>query len=135
MKTLVALGLAGLLGFSTLTATTQQAKAGDADVFIAGAAGLLAGAIIANSGNGGTVHVHHRRYGYYGPGLHHGPRHYGPRHYAPPQYGPHPRKIRWRRHVSWCYDRYRSYNHHTNTFVAYSGRVRECRSPFIGARW
>ena len=34
------------------------------------------------------------------------------------------------RHVRWCQNRYRSYNVRTNTWVAYSGRVRECISPY-----
>ncbi|MBL8791518.1 MAG: BA14K family protein [Rhizobiales bacterium] len=35
-----------------------------------------------------------------------------------------------RRHVEWCLDRYRSYDVRTNTWVAYSGDVRECISPY-----
>jgi hypothetical protein len=34
------------------------------------------------------------------------------------------------RHVRWCQNRYRSYSVRTNTWVAYSGRVRECVSPY-----
>lgn len=34
------------------------------------------------------------------------------------------------RHVRWCEDRYRSYNRRTNTWVAYSGEVRQCVSPY-----
>lgn len=34
------------------------------------------------------------------------------------------------RHVAWCEDRYRSYNRRTNTWVAYSGAVRQCVSPY-----
>lgn len=34
------------------------------------------------------------------------------------------------RHVRWCYNHYRSYNARTNTWVAYSGRVRQCVSPY-----
>jgi BA14K-like protein len=34
------------------------------------------------------------------------------------------------RHVQWCLDRYRSYNVRTNTWVGYSGRVYQCRSPY-----
>jgi len=34
------------------------------------------------------------------------------------------------RHVEWCFDRYRSYNPRTNTWVAYSGRVNQCNSPY-----
>lgn len=34
------------------------------------------------------------------------------------------------RHVAWCMDRYRSYNPRYNTWVAYSGAVRQCISPY-----
>lgn len=34
------------------------------------------------------------------------------------------------RHVRWCLDRYRSYDVRTNTWVSYSGRVRQCFSPY-----
>ena len=34
------------------------------------------------------------------------------------------------RHIAWCSDRYRSYNPRTNTWVAYSGKVRQCISPY-----
>ncbi len=33
-------------------------------------------------------------------------------------------------HIEWCLKRYRSYNPRNNTWVSYSGRVRECISPF-----
>lgn len=33
-------------------------------------------------------------------------------------------------HRRWCHNRYRSYNSRTNTWVAYSGRVRQCHSPY-----
>jgi hypothetical protein len=33
-------------------------------------------------------------------------------------------------HIEWCLKRYRSYNPRNNTWVAYSGRIRECISPF-----
>ena len=33
-------------------------------------------------------------------------------------------------HIEWCLNRYRSYNPRNNTWVSYSGRVRECISPF-----
>ncbi len=35
------------------------------------------------------------------------------------------------RHVEWCFDRYRSYDPRHNTWVSYSGAVRQCRSPFM----
>lgn len=34
------------------------------------------------------------------------------------------------RHVQWCLDHYRSYNPRTNTWVSYSGNVRQCISPY-----
>ena len=37
----------------------------------------------------------------------------------------------WQQHVAYCYGRYRSYNHHSNLFLAYSGHYRHCRSPYI----
>ena len=33
-------------------------------------------------------------------------------------------------HVAWCEDHYRSYNVRTNTWISYSGDVRQCVSPF-----
>ena len=33
-------------------------------------------------------------------------------------------------HIEWCLEHYRSYNPRDNTFMSYSGRVRECDSPF-----
>ena len=41
-----------------------------------------------------------------------------------------PRRAYGNRHVRWCMDRYRSYNPRTNTWVAYSGRVNQCISPY-----
>lgn len=33
-------------------------------------------------------------------------------------------------HVNWCYNRYRSYDARTDTYVSYGGRVRYCNSPY-----
>ncbi len=33
-------------------------------------------------------------------------------------------------HVTWCYNRYRSYDARSNTYVSYGGRVRNCNSPY-----
>ena len=33
-------------------------------------------------------------------------------------------------YVLWCLDHYRSYNPRTNTWVSYSGEIRECVSPY-----
>lgn len=37
----------------------------------------------------------------------------------------------WAHHLNYCQDRYRSYNQHTNLFLAYSGGHHHCRSPYI----
>ena len=34
------------------------------------------------------------------------------------------------RHVAWCRDRYRSYDVSSNTWVSYSGEIRQCKSPY-----
>lgn len=34
-------------------------------------------------------------------------------------------------HVAWCKERYRSYRPESNSYTSYSGRERECNSPFI----
>jgi hypothetical protein len=35
------------------------------------------------------------------------------------------------RHVRYCLNKYQSYNPRSNTWVAYSGRVHQCRSPYL----
>jgi len=35
------------------------------------------------------------------------------------------------RHVQWCLNKYRSYNPRYNTWVAYSGQVKKCYSPYL----
>lgn len=35
------------------------------------------------------------------------------------------------RHVQWCLNRYQSYNPRNNTWVAYSGQVKKCYSPYM----
>ena len=35
-------------------------------------------------------------------------------------------------HVAYCLGKYRSYDPYTDTYVAYSGNVRRCRSPYSG---
>ncbi|MEM1285777.1 MAG: BA14K family protein [Pseudomonadota bacterium] len=37
----------------------------------------------------------------------------------------------WSHHLHYCQHRYRSYNPHTNLFLAYSGGHHHCRSPYI----
>lgn len=35
------------------------------------------------------------------------------------------------RHVRYCLNKYKSYKPHNNTWVSYSGQVRQCRSPYM----
>jgi hypothetical protein len=35
------------------------------------------------------------------------------------------------RHVRYCLNKYKSYNPRTNLWVSYSGRVKQCRSPYM----
>lgn len=37
----------------------------------------------------------------------------------------------WKQHVSWCYDRFRSYRSHDNTYQPYGGPRQQCWSPFV----
>jgi hypothetical protein len=37
----------------------------------------------------------------------------------------------WSHHLQYCTHRFRSYNPHTNLFLAYSGGYHHCRSPYI----
>jgi hypothetical protein len=34
------------------------------------------------------------------------------------------------RHVQWCLNRYQSYNPRNNTWLAYSGNINQCNSPY-----
>ena len=36
-----------------------------------------------------------------------------------------------RRHILYCLKKYRSYNPHNNTWVSFSGRVKQCYSPYM----
>lgn len=49
-----------------------------------------------------------------------------------PVYQPRPRHIVQisRAHVQWCYNRYRTYDHHTNSFVIRHGQRAYCVSPY-----
>lgn len=112
MKRLTGLLCAAALSISMVAVSSNQAEAGDRGRLIAGLIiGSVAGVIV-----GSQI-----------------------RHYHQPQYYAYRgQRIRfghgqiWRQHVSYCYGRYRSYNHHTNLFLAYSGHYRHCRSPWIG---
>ena len=96
------------------------------------ALGVLGGAIIGSAIARDRYRYRYRRYddGYY---RYRRPRYYRPRVYYEPR--PVYRERRYRRssrnaHRRWCYNRYRSYQARSDTFVTYSGRVKRCRSPY-----
>ncbi|MFN0264331.1 BA14K family protein [Tepidamorphus sp. 3E244] len=106
MKTLTALAMAGALVAGLAVTNPAPAKADG---------GLVTGLIIG--GIAGHVITRHHD-GYYDR------RYYARRH--------HHRSGSWRtrRHVNWCHSQYRSYDAYDNTWVSYSGNVRQCRSPY-----
>lgn len=99
------------LALATFTVTTFDADAGRRHRRNLGAGivgGLVAGALIAGATSG---------------------RQYDNDYYDDrPTYRPRPSYRN--SHVSWCFNRYRSYEARSNTYVSYGGRVRNCRSPY-----
>ena len=72
-------------------------------------------------------HRHHDHFGlFFSPFVFGGGYGYG----YPYSYGPSRFYGGSSAHVRWCYNRYRSYNRWDNTWVSYSGRVYQCRSPY-----
>lgn len=43
---------------------------------------------------------------------------------------PHRNGNNWQKHVDWCFNRYNSYNAHSNTYRPYSGPRKPCYSPY-----
>lgn len=61
--------------------------------------------------------------------IHHATR---PRYVAPaPVYVAPRHASNWDAHVSYCYNRYRSYSHHDNAFTTRRGYRKTCRSPYL----
>ena len=113
MKRFMSMACAAVLAGALALTTIQPAEAGNGR---RGAliAGLIIGGVTATILSS-QVHAYRGHQYYY----------YGGRHV---RFG---HGNIWRQHVSYCYGRYRSYNHHTNLFLAYSGHYRHCRSPWI----
>ena len=112
MKRIISLACAALIGGAMVMADINQAEAQRRGAIVAGI--IIGGAVAAITAAELNRHRHVRRYYRYG----------GHRY----RYG---RGPIWRQHVAWCYGRYRSYNHHHNHFLAYSGYYRQCRSPYL----
>jgi len=108
MKTLGVLGMSAALVGGAMTLNPAPAEAGDAGKFVAGM--IIGGAVgaLANEAH----NDYHRSRGHR--------RHYNNANW------------RTRKHVNWCYRHYKSYDEYDNTWVSYSGNVRQCRSPYWG---
>ena len=92
------------LAVAGTVSTTDTAEAGRKDFWAGAGAGFITGVIVNEA-------TRNRRY--------HEPRYVAPRHSA------------WDAHVNWCYSRYRSYSHRTDTFISYGGRHKRCYSPYL----
>jgi len=104
-----------------------------------GLAAALAVAGLGLTSGSAEAHYKHRHFNGFSFGIHKGkPYFFGGyrRHRAYPRYYAPRRAYRGRRgpHVSWCYNRYRSYRAHDNTFQPYHGPRRACRSPYFRYR-
>lgn len=146
MKRLLSIACTTVLAGALSLATLQPAEAGNSRraALITGlvVGGVAATVLTDRAHRGPRYHVHRGHGVRYGRGYAH-PRHFGRGHVHPRvvhRRHAHRRHVHrshvgrgnvWRQHVSYCYGRYRSYNHSTNQFLAYSGRYRTCRSPFI----
>lgn len=98
----VALALATIAPLAVSAPTT--ANAGSRDAFVGGLVGGIVGGAIGSSRrrDRGVVYVERR-----------------------PVY-----VDRGSAHVNWCYNRYRSYDARTDTYISYGGRARYCNSPY-----
>ena len=142
MKKAMALTIAALTTLAVVaTSLTAPAYAGDRERRIAAGViiGAIGGAIIA-----GEVHRNKERRRYhrddYQPEVRHrnrGSRHryeepvYVERRYREPVYvqrrvREEPRLSRWERHVQACYNRYRTYDENSDTFIGRDGREYRC---------
>ena len=103
--------LAFTMAIPLTTSTITPAHAGSRDAFVGGLVGGVVGGVIGSSRRRSpdVVYVQPRRV-YREPVVVH--RSVG------------------NAHVNWCYSRYRSYDARTDTYVAYSGRVKYCNSPY-----
>ena len=104
--------LAFTMAIPLTTSTITPAHAGSRDAFVGGLVGGVVGGVIGSSRRSRSpdvVYVEPRRV------------------YREPVVV---RRSSGNAHVNWCYSRYRSYDARTDTYVAYSGRVKYCNSPY-----
>ncbi len=98
------------LALASFVVSTYSAEAGrrHRNLALGIVGGLVAGAAIAGSRH----------------------RHYDDDYYHDDRRVYRPRRTRYSAHVNWCLNRYNSYDPGSDTWVAYSGAVRTCRSPY-----
>jgi len=98
------------MAIPTAASTSTMANAGSRDAFVGGLVGGVVGGVIGSSTrrrSPDVVYVEPRR-------VHREPVYVD----------------RGNAHINWCYSRYRSYQARSNTYVSYSGRVKQCFSPY-----
>lgn len=129
MKKLGVAATAAVMALTAVTATfgtTAAAEAGHrhrGDIVAGAALGIIGGVLLGQALA--------PRPGYaYAP-----PAYYAPRYYQPRRVYRQPRVVYQNvdprsAHVAWCSNRYRSYSPYDNTWVSYSGYVRQCVSPY-----
>ncbi len=150
MKRLISTATAALLAVGVMSASVSQADAGKRERrIIAGAAIGIAGAILLDNAARKSEKRRRARNYYHEPRRYRRHRrHYEPRrryYDRPARYYDEPRIVyeeaprrRYRQarrslgrnHVSWCYNRYRSYRTSDNTFQPFHGGRRQCYSPY-----
>ncbi len=134
--------LASLLGIGALAMPASTASAGalpyvqqNASQAVVGESSLLQQAGRRDRRRG-HHHHHHRRhggfnhFGFYAAPLIFGGGYYGNGYYGRPYHSSRYYARSGSAHAEWCANRYRSYDWNDNTWVSYSGRVYECRSPY-----
>lgn len=103
-NTTIAVLAAATVATAGTFATVDTAEAGSRDFWAGAGAGFITGVIVNESSR------RHR--------------------YREPVYVER-RHSSWDAHVSWCYDRWRTYSHHDNRYTASAGYRKICRSPYL----
>ncbi len=103
--------LALTMAIPMTTSTITPANAGSRDAFVGGLVGGVVGGVIGSSRRRSpdVVYVEPRPV-YREPVVIH--------------------RSAGNAHINWCYNRYRSYDSRSDTYVSYSGRRKYCNSPY-----
>lgn len=143
MRTIASVAIAGLIAATSLTTAVSPADAGGnhwnnnyyhgkyykkgykAGYYKGSNKGWNPGAALATGAILGLTFgaLAAPNYYYYPPRVYYAPA-------PPPPPYPYAQSPYNAQHVSWCYDRYRSYNIKYNTWIGYDGLVHPCVSPY-----